>query len=466
MLREKQKLLDTVSNAISGIIIFATFFISYIIISNIYKRLNPFNDYFVAIIIFISIVLFSMFARGVSASKRFVSAIDILKEIFICYLFGALGFGLFTYAFKSPHFSRLYLLGGMIFSYIVVAIFYMAHTLVYKVIRLQGLNYRRVLLIGNEETLPEFILAIKTNRALGLHIIGILTMVETNKKNFIGCDYLGTVNNIKKILNSEIVDYVVFTVYKQNPEVVERAIAVCQERGIDVWFKPDFMEKIRLSEVDYLDDIPLFIFSVGAKNEFLLVIKRFFDIIISFILLFILSIPMLIIAVLVHRTTKGQALFRQKRMGLYGRKFIMFKFRTMYTDAQERKFEHSLKNEMKGPVFKMKDDPRVTKIGRFLRRYSLDELPQLLNVLIGDMSLVGPRPPLLTEVDLYKGWQRRRLSIRPGITCLWQVSGRNKIADFNEWVRLDLKYIDTWSLWLDFKILIKTIPTVLRGTGC
>ena len=148
-----------------------------------------------------------------------------------------------------------------------------------------------------------------------------------------------------------------------------------------------------------------------------------------------------------------------------GRRFVLYKFRSMYKNAHEKLSELLEKNEMKGPVFKMKDDPRVTGVGRFIRKFSIDELPQLFNVLIGDMSLVGPRPPLPKEVNKYDNWQRRRLSMKPGLTCLWQVRGRSKISDFNEWMRLDLEYIDNWSLWLDIIIFFETIPVVLLAKG-
>jgi len=157
-------------------------------------------------------------------------------------------------------------------------------------------------------------------------------------------------------------------------------------------------------------------------------------------------------------------LFRQRRCGLNGRIFTLFKFRTMVADAEERIGEVAHLNEMKGPVFKVRRDPRVTGVGRWLRRFSLDELPQLWNVLRGDMSLVGPRPPIPEEVARYERWQRRRLSMKPGLTCLWQVRGRNQI-DFEEWMRLDLEYIDNWSPWLDLKILARTVPVVLSGRG-
>ena len=196
-----------------------------------------------------------------------------------------------------------------------------------------------------------------------------------------------------------------------------------------------------------------------------LILKRLTDIILSLLLVLILALPMLIIAILVCTTTKGSSLFKQERVGLNGRKFTIYKFRTMYDESEQHKAEYNLKNEMYGPVFKMRDDTRITAIGRILRRYSLDELPQLWNVFVGNMSLVDPRPPLPTEVDLYKGWQRRRLSMRPGLSCIWQVTGRNRIDNFEEWAKLDLKYIDEWNLWLDIKILLKTIPAVIKGTG-
>ena len=167
---------------------------------------------------------------------------------------------------------------------------------------------------------------------------------------------------------------------------------------------------------------------------------------------------------LIKWTLPGPVLFNQVRMGLNGRKFNMYKFRSMHQDAENRLGALKSSNEMSGPVFKIANDPRVTPVGRFIRKFSIDELPQLFNVLKGDMSLVGPRPPIYKEVLEYQRWQRRRLSMRPGITCIWQVSGRNDIG-FEEWMKLDLEYIDNWSFWLDLKLLFKTIPAVLIGKG-
>jgi exopolysaccharide biosynthesis polyprenyl glycosylphosphotransferase len=204
--------------------------------------------------------------------------------------------------------------------------------------------------------------------------------------------------------------------------------------------------------------------STTAKLEHLF-IKRLFDFVGSGIGLVILSPLFLVVSVLIKATSAGPVFFKQERCTLYGRKFIFYKFRTMIADAESRLKDILKYNEMNGPVFKMTNDPRVTVIGKWLRKFSIDELPQLWNVLKGDMSLVGPRPPLPEEVKQYDIWQRRKLSMRPGITCLWQTSGRSRIADFRDWIKLDLEYIDKWSLGLDFKILFKTIPVVLFGIG-
>lgn len=466
MLRENQKLIDKINITASGVIIFLSFGFYHWVISEISPRLVPFSAYLGSVGVFIFVAIAGLFMLDFSISKRSVHLTGIIGGLFICYLFGALGFAFFAYVFKIPHLSRLYLLGGMVFSYLVVSLFFSALSSLNKKLRSRGFNFQNVLLVGNKYTMPQFIETVKNNKALGLNIIGVMSIEEFGGEEFMGYKYLGNVSRIRNVLNSKAVDFVVFTVYRQGPQAVEKAMLACQERGIDTWFKPDFMQKMVLPRVDYLEDIPLFIFSLGPKNEFTLLIKRLIDIIVSLAILVIAALPMLAIAILVKKTSKGPALFAQKRMGVNGHRFFVFKFRTMYTDAKQRKFERAIKNEMKGPAFKMKNDPRITPLGWFLRKYYLDELPQLWNVLIGNMSLVGPRPPLPTEVSLYKGWHRRRLSMRPGITCIWQVSGGNRICDFDKWAKLDLKYIDTWNLLSDLVVLLKTIPTVFKGSGC
>jgi exopolysaccharide biosynthesis polyprenyl glycosylphosphotransferase len=193
-------------------------------------------------------------------------------------------------------------------------------------------------------------------------------------------------------------------------------------------------------------------------------LKRLFDIFASAAALVVLSPFLVAVAVIIKLTSKGPVFFKQKRVGLHGRPFHMFKFRSMIANAEELKEKLRAQNEQSGPVFKIRNDPRITPIGRFIRKYSIDELPQLINVLRGDMSIVGPRPPVPQEVAQYEGWQRRRLSVRPGLTCIWQVSGRNQIS-FKEWMYLDMRYIDHWSLTEDLSLILQTFPVVLTGRG-
>ena len=208
---------------------------------------------------------------------------------------------------------------------------------------------------------------------------------------------------------------------------------------------------------------PLPRLSIGRRIQ--LVLKRVMDLALAIALLLVLSPFFLLIALAVRLTSSGPILYRWPVVGQGGRYFIGYKFRTMIEDADRRKSELLVNNEMRGPVFKMENDPRVTRVGRSLRRFSLDELPQLWSVLKGEMSLVGPRPPLQEEYEQFSEWQKQKLAVKPGITCLWQVSGRNRIRDFDEWVRLDLKYIQEWSLWLDIKIMFKTAIAVISARG-
>ena len=213
-----------------------------------------------------------------------------------------------------------------------------------------------------------------------------------------------------------------------------------------------------------LGDISTVTYRAVPESKLQLLFKDIIDRIGAFVGLVLLSPLLLLTAVIIKLESKGPVFFVQKRSGVNGKLFTLYKFRTMCSDAERLKKQLLKQNEMSGPAFKIRNDPRITKVGRILRKYSIDELPQLFNVLRGEMSLVGPRPPLPSEVSKYKQWQHRKLSVKPGLTCLWQVNGRNNI-DFENWMRLDLEYIDNWSVWLDTKILAKTIPAVMRADG-
>ncbi len=249
--------------------------------------------------------------------------------------------------------------------------------------------------------------------------------------------------------------------------VIEQAIQVCELEGVDVWLLADFFQtRISQTSADELNGHPVLVFSSSPGASWQGVGKGLMDRVGSLCILIAASPIMVLAAIAVRIDSKGPIFFRQQRAGLNGHPFRMLKFRTMVTNAEQLKQELAALNEMSGPVFKVTNDPRVTPVGRFLRKWSIDELPQLWNVFLGDMSLVGPRPLPVDEVARFDDpSHRRRLSVKPGLTCLWQVSGRNNVRDFKEWVRLDLEYIDNWTLWLDVRILLRTVPAVFTGAG-
>jgi exopolysaccharide biosynthesis polyprenyl glycosylphosphotransferase len=270
-----------------------------------------------------------------------------------------------------------------------------------------------------------------------------------------------------EILHDEMVDIVVFSLEEKILPQIREALLACEAEGIEAWVSADFIQTLFTRvQFDQFAGQPVLIYRTTPTISWALVAKRIIDVTGSFSLLVLTSLPILIIAILVRFTSPGPIIFWQNRSGLHGRPFRMFKFRSMVTNAEQARAELESLNEMSGPVFKVKNDPRVTPLGYWLRRTSLDELPQLWNVFCGEMSLVGPRPlPLYETANFGDISQRRRMSVRPGLTCLWQVRGRNQITDFKDWVRLDLEYIDRWTLWLDIEILLRTVPVVLFGWG-
>lgn len=275
---------------------------------------------------------------------------------------------------------------------------------------------------------------------------------------------LGDIAQLGPILDSRAVDEVLFSAPLEELPQILPYVRLCEEVGVPAHVQAESMTCHSVPELIDFHGVPLLNYSPARHAPESLVVKRGIDIVLAIIGIILTAPIMLICATLIRLTSAGPVMFRQRRSGLRGREFRMYKFRTMEADAEEKLALLAHRNQVDGPVFKMTDDPRMTRVGRFLRRWSLDELPQLFNVLKGDMSVVGPRPPIPSEVVRYDRWQRRRLSMRPGLTCLWQIKGRHRIS-FDEWMQLDLFYIDNWSLKLDFLILCRTVPTVLGGTG-
>ncbi|MCX7624707.1 MAG: sugar transferase [Candidatus Sumerlaeaceae bacterium] len=325
-----------------------------------------------------------------------------------------------------------------------------------------------VVLVGSGESLRKFIRVIHSHPWWGLSILGIVDDTGREAKAVEGVRVIGSLKTLIPFIERTPVDEVIFL-----PESVALAqltpyFEQCEEMGVRTRLSLNFFRpSIARPVLDAIDDIPIVSYFPTREMNAALMFKYAFDRVAALVLLILLSPVFLITAILIKLTSESwrdPIFYGQTRCGLNGKPFTCWKFRSMKVGAEKELDKLREKNVMGGPVFKMKDDPRITPIGRFLRKTSIDELPQLWNVLKGEMSLVGPRPPIPAEVEKYDRWQRRRLSMKPGITCLWQVSGRNKLP-FDVWMKLDLDYIDNWSLWLDFKILLKTIYVVATGYG-
>ena len=277
----------------------------------------------------------------------------------------------------------------------------------------------------------------------------------------------GSMDKFIQAIHEDSAGIVLFDVHAKNMGWAAQAIKACEEEGVEGWLSTEFVgTQIARAQFEEVMNRNLLIFRSTRAGTWQSLIKILFDRVSSACFLMILCPLFLVIWLAIKLESPGPALFTQRRSGRHGDPFTMYKFRTMHSDAEMKRAELESLNEMKGPVFKLKKDPRVTRVGAFLRFTSLDELPQLINVFFGQMSLVGPRPlPTYETLAMTANAQRRRLSVSPGMTCLWQISGRNDVTDFSDWVRLDLEYIDQWSLWLDFQILLRTIPAVLFGRG-
>jgi exopolysaccharide biosynthesis polyprenyl glycosylphosphotransferase len=314
---------------------------------------------------------------------------------------------------------------------------------------------RHFVLVGTSAETAKMKRELRAKSLEGVSILAELNLNET------------PIEKLVELLHEHSVNGVLISAKHSYFEQVESAIRACELEGVEAWLVADFFNT-QLSRTSFDDFLgrPVLVFRTAPESSWQSVLKQAIDLFGAMLLLILTSPLLLAVALLIRFTSPGPILFRQKRSGLNGRPFTIYKFRTMVTDAEQRKHELAAMNEMSGPVFKMTADPRITPIGKFLRKFSLDEFPQLLNVVRGEMSLVGPRPLPVDEVKRFNDFaHRRRLSVKPGLTCLWQISGRNEVKDFNDWVRLDLEYIDNWSIWLDLKILCQTVPVVLVGTG-
>jgi exopolysaccharide biosynthesis polyprenyl glycosylphosphotransferase len=374
-----------------------------------------------------------------------------------------------TFAIKFQYLSRLLLVLYAATDLVAMTLFRLVARRFAGPLRRSLAGLRSFLLVGGEPEVIEVARTIEAHEARGMRLLGFVRTAAAPhplldqsplRRSYPVFD----LPQLPELLRQHVVDEVIFAIAKDELERLEESFLVCEVEGVKtrvlLTFFPHLISKVYLER---LGEKPLLTFATAPENEYLL-LKRALDFVMALTLLVLLSPLMALLALLIRLTSRGPIFYRQTRCGLGGRKFTLYKFRSMRPDADLRREELEALNEVDGPVFKITHDPRCTAMGRFMRKFSLDELPQLLNVFKGDMSFVGPRPPLPEEVEKYERWQRRRLRMPPGLTCLWALEGRSRLS-FRRWMELDLDYIDHWSLALDCKILLKTVPIVLLGRG-
>ena len=403
----------------------------------------------------VALALYGLYRPRARWSVR-SEAVDVIRASI---MLGVVTLGV-LFIFRMPDVSRLFLLVLFPTQAFLTVAGRIALRLAMERRRRLGKNLRYILVLGSGPRAQLFAAKLEGHRELGLRVMGFLDDSEPSDLPS-GWRYLGTLDRLEEVLHSQVVDEVAICLPFSQWTLIDAITQLCEEEGKIVRIPMDVLDRaISAGRVDELDGTPVFSLVSGPDRFLALATKRALDIAVAAAGLILLSPFLLLIAVAVRREAHGAVLFRQTRVGLHGRPFQVLKFRTMVADAEHRYAEVVGRSDPR--AFKLSDDPRITPIGRFLRRTSLDELPQLWNVLRGEMSLVGPRPAPPREVEGYDIWHRRRLSMKPGITGLWQVSARH-VDDFDNRAQLDLTYIDRWSLWLDITILARTIPAAVQG---
>jgi len=466
MLKEKEKVLRRFLIFVDACVLVLAYFFALLSNNLLSPPALPLQRYWLALGIAIPYWCLALYANGLYQSMRTRTYLEIFWAVIKSAVVTFLLLGTFIFLFKLTFMSRLFFLLFMGLGFLLIwlektAIFMSSHY-----VRRQGLNTRRLLIVGTGKRANDFIKKADQHPEWGFEIVGAIDDEPGRGVHRVGrLNVTGTLEDIPMIFHRDAIDEVVFVVPRSRLNSLQGAIDDCETEGVVVTVAVDLFDtKLARSSVDELDGMPLLHFKTTHAKEWELLIKRLFDFAASGVGIIVLSPLFLVMAIFIKATSKGPVFFKQNRLGLAGRRFTLYKFRTMRQGAHDVLSDVSDLDSMTTPEFREKKTQWITPIGRFMRKFSIDELPQLINVFVGHMSIVGPRPTVPDEVEKYKDWQRRRFSMKPGITCLWQVNGRNNIA-FEDWMKLDLEYLDNWSLWLDAKILMKTVPVVMFGIG-
>jgi exopolysaccharide biosynthesis polyprenyl glycosylphosphotransferase len=407
---------------------------------------------------------FNIYDKLESAHPRVV-----LRNTFRQCALGAAALVLFEYVLHPTNYelSRPFLLLFAAYSWLLLCLFRLNAGRIAGAFRKEFGTPYYVMVVGDGERARRIGELLEGSEEYGLRLSGFFSPDNsgTPAPPALGQSYpTFALSELPNILRDRVIDEVIFAVDSEHLAQLEEVMLLCDEEGVRTRVSVDFFPHVNSRVyLDRLGTAPLLTFAAAPHDEIRLLVKRLTDIVLAAAALLLLAPFMLLIALLIRLTSPGPAIFRQQRCGLNGRRFTFYKFRSMVRDAENMRaaLEHL---NRKSTAFKIPDDPRLTPVGRTLRKFSIDEWPQLWNVLKGDMSLVGPRPAVPDEVERYQRWQRRRLRMRPGLTCIWATRGRDAL-DFDTWMKMDMQYIDNWSLALDWKIILRTIPRVVTGKG-
>jgi len=453
MLKQQARLITTLAISLDLVLIFASFVAAFFL-RRPYLVNREFNDYLWFVMLVMPIWFGSLYASRIYESLRTRTLWSLLLALLRAYLIAVCVSAAAVFMLDPHTFSRLLFALFVGISFVAILTVKLLVRILLTTIRRRGINVRNILLVGDGEKADQMQRLIRQHEAWGLRLVGAMPDLHD-------------VEAILSICKNESVDEVVFCLPASAMHCIEGYVGRLDSLGVTSRMVLDLMDfPAHRREISlFHDTLPMLTFYSKAFSAPQLLAKRCLDIIGALVGLLLLGLMLPFVGLAIKLESPGPIFFGQLRLGEQGRPFRCWKLRSMFVDAEQHKQELMAQNEMNGQMFKIKDDPRVTGVGRFIRKTSIDEFPQFWNVLKGEMSLVGTRPPTPDEVANYEDWHRKRISIRPGITGLWQVSGRSQIQDFDEVARLDIRYVENWSIWLDIKILFQTLWVVTLGRG-